>query len=236
MRRMILAAIILAAACTTSLLGDQRRFVWTYEYMTMPPGEGEIETYMTTFAPDLGDMKGNVSVEQQVELEVGMTPRFDFSIYQSFIQEPEDYLRYKGYKLRARYKFGEKGRYLLDPLLYVEYKGKPDFSEHGWETKLILAKDLGKLNLALNPVVEIETGHGEREVEFEYALGTSYRFTRTLSLGLEAKGGAHARYLGPVIAHGSEHLWVALGSALALPGSERGTPNFQLRLLLGIGL
>jgi hypothetical protein len=201
----------------------------------MPPGEGEIEAYTTTSAPDLQDMEGTVSVEHQVELEVGMTPRFDFSIYQSFIQEPDDNLYYKGYKFRARFKFGEKNQYPLDPLLYLEYKGKPDFSEHGWETKLILAKDMGKLNLALNPVMEVEVGHGETEVEFEYALGTSYRFSRTLSLGLEAKGGEHAHYIGPVVAHGSEHLWVALGSAFAM-SAEAETPKFQLRLLLGIGL
>jgi hypothetical protein len=218
------------------LLADQRHFVWTYEYLTMPPGEGELETYYTSSTPDLQDMEGNVSVEHQVELEVGMTPRFDFSIYQSFLQEPGDNLHYKGYKLRARYKFGQKGQYPLDPLLYLEYKGKPDFSEHGWETKLILAKDMGRLNLALNPVVEIEVGHGETEMEFEYALGTSYRFTSTLSLGLEAKGGGHAHYIGPVIAHGSEHLWVALGSAFALSSSDAQAPKFQMRLLLGIGL
>lgn len=108
----------------------------------MPPGEGEIEAYTTTSAPDLQDMEGKVSVEQQLELEV----------------------------------------------------------------------------------------------EFEYALGTSYRLGRTLHLGLEAKGNRQAHYIGPTIAHGSEHLWVALGSAFALSTEDTETPKFQLRLLLGIGL
>jgi hypothetical protein len=215
---------------------DQRHYVWTYEYLTVPAGEGEVEIYQTSSAPGLDQLEGQVTLEQQLELEVGMTDRFDFAIYGVFGQEPDGPFQFTGHKLRARYRFGEKNRYVVDPLLYLEYKGKPDFSELELEAKLILSKDLGALNISFNPVLEFEREHGEWEQEVGYALGTNLKLGSTLHLGLEAKGSGHGHYLGPVIAHGDHHFWVALGSAFAVSSVEAGTPQFQLRLLLGIGL
>ncbi|UCH09393.1 MAG: hypothetical protein JSU61_09150 [Fidelibacterota bacterium] len=219
-----------------SLRADQRHYVWTYEYLTVPAGQGEVEVYHTSSAPRLDRLEGQVSLEQQLELEVGMTDRFDFAIYGVFGQEPDGPFQFKGHKLRARYRFGERNRYVVDPLLYLEYKGKPDFSEHELEAKLIISKDLGLFNISFNPVLEFENEHGEWEWETGYALGTSLMLGSTLHLGLEAQGSGHGHYLGPVIAHGNEHLWVALGSAFAVSSIKDGASEFQLRLLLGIGL
>ena len=84
-----------------------------------------------------------------------MNERFDFAIYHQF--EQQSVLRYKGYKLRFRYRIGEKNQYFMDPLIYFEYHGKPDFSKHEIETKLILAKETDKIIAAFNPVLEIES-------------------------------------------------------------------------------
>ncbi len=227
---------LLVVSAFNILSADKRLYVWTYEYKTMAPGEGEIETYYTSSIPDWQNREGKVTIDIQLELEVGMTKNFDFAIYSSLIQEPGSSLKFKGYKLRSRYKFGRKNQFLMDPLLYLEYKGKPGFSEHGIETKLVLSKDLGKLNISLNPVLEFEKEHRDWEAEFEYAMGVSYKIIDILSIGLEAKGSEHGHYIGPVIAHGSEHLWVALGSALAVSPTPASKPRFQIRLLLGIGL
>ncbi len=226
---------LLVVSAFNILSADKRLYVWTYEYKTMAPGEGEIETYYTSSVPDWQNREGKVTIDIQLELEVGMTKNFDFAIYSSLIQEPDSSLKFKGYKLRSRYKFGRKNQFLMDPLLYLEYKGKPGFSEHGIETKLVLSKDFGKLNISLNPTLEFEKEHREWETEFEYAMGVSYKIIHSLSIGLEAKGSKHGHYIGPVIAHGSEHLWVALGSALAVSPTP-ASPRFQIRLLLGIGL
>lgn len=216
-------------------LADQRFYVWTYEYKTVGKGEAEFESYLTLSTPDVGKIEGSMSSEHQLELEVGMTDRFDFSVYQIFSQEPEEELKYKGYKLRARYKIGESKRYILDPLIYLEYKGKPDFSEHAIEFKLILARDIERVNLSLNPILELEK-EDEWELVPEYALGISYQVHQLLRVGIEAKGSEYGHYMGPVISHGREDLWVALGSAFKIGEIEKGKPELQLRLLLGIGL
>ena len=214
---------------------DQRAYVWTYEYLTVPKGEAELETYFTISAPHKDNLEGNTSTEHRLELEVGMTNRFDFAIYQIFSQALENGLEYDGFQLRARYRIGEKGKYFVDPLMYLEYKGVPDFAEHGFEAKLILARDIGRFNIALNPILEVEFGD-KNEIQPEYAFGLSCRSGDLLRVGIEAKGGADGHYVGPVIAHGKGRFWVTLGSAFNVGSVQQGKPEFQTRMLLGIGL
>jgi len=234
-RYVVLFAFFALIFCFTSeAFADKRSYVWTYEYKTVEKGRAEVESYFTLSTPDMERIRGTMESEHQIELEVGKTERFDFAIYQIFAQKPEENLRYEGFKLRARYKIGEKGRYILDPLIYLEYKGKPDFSEHGIEFKLILAKDIGKFNISLNPIFEFEREQ-KWEFEPEYAIGMSYEVHKLLGVGLEAKGSEDGHYIGPVISHGREDLWVTLGSAFSLGQIKEGKPEFQIRMLLGIG-
>ena len=231
------AAVIVALAGWTSWArADQRWYVWTYQYLVVPRGQGELEHYVTFAAPDFGKLEGQVSAEHQFELEVGMNGRFDFGIYQVFGQEPGGPFRYRGFKLRARYRLGEPGRFFLNPLAYVEYAGTPDFGDQKLELKAILARDFKQLNLALNPVLELEKEEGEWEIVPEYAAGLSYGLSKLFRAGFELKGSEHGHYFGPVLAHGNSDFWFALGSAFAVTKVSSGKPKFQLRLILGMGL
>lgn len=235
MKRCVGGAVLLLLLGSAGFArADHRSYVWTYEYATVPKGETEIETYYTLSTPDRHRLEGNVTVEHQYELEVGMTPRYDFAVYQIFEQAPGEHLEYKGFQLRGRYRLGERGQGPVDPLVYLEYKSVPDFSSQELEAKLVLAKDVGRFNFALNPTVEFEFEGGENEAELGYAMGVSYR-RRLIRFGLEAKGDESGHYLGPVISHGG-HTWVALGSAFNLGSVDEGKPEFELRMLLGIGL
>jgi hypothetical protein len=237
MKSTLSGAIVLFAMVTLAagtLRADQRSYVWTYQYMTVPRGEAEIESYFTLSAPDIHRLKGNTSTEHRIELEVGMTDRFDFAIYQIFSQGPQEGLQYDGFQLRGRYRIGEKDQYFLDPLIYLEYKAAADLSEQGLETKLILAKDIGRFNVALNPILGYEFGAGS-EWEAEYAAGMSYSVSRLFRIGVEAKGSEDGHYIGPVISHGGR-FWVALGSAINVGNVGEGKPEFQMRMLLGVGL
>lgn len=216
---------------THRAFSDERSYVWTYEYKTVERGEAEVEYYFTLSSTDVSRMRGLARAEHQIELEVGMTGDFDFSIYQIFEQEMGESLKYKGFKMRWRYMLP---RFFIDPLLYLEYKGLQDFSEHTIELKFIIARDFGKLNIALNPILEIEK-EDEWKVEPEYAAGLRYRFTRLFSAGIEFKGSEYGHYISPVIAHGKSNAWVALGSAFKISPVKEGKPEFEIRLLLGIG-
>ena len=238
MKRLLIMLIVPLTVLSVSSKGftDKRSYVWTYEYLTLDEGEAELEYYSTLSTLDTGDFKGTTSSEHQLELEVGMGG-FDFAIYQVFDQASEEKLRYKGYKLRLRKKlFKEKGMFFVDPLLYLEYKGKPNFSEHAIELKTILAKDFGRFNVSLNPVLELEydVEKEEWEVEPEYALGASYKIHNLLKVGLEGKGSESGHYIGPTISHGEEDLWFTLGSAFKISGDEKDKSEFQIRFLLGV--
>ena len=216
-------------------MADQRHFVWTYEYKTVNKGEAEFEHYYTTSYPNSSDLSDRNTTEHQLELEIGMNERFDFAIYHQFEQK-DSQLNYKGYKLRGRYRFAEKNQYLLDPLLYVEYHGKPDFSEHGIETKLILAKETEKMIVSINPVLEIEIKDDENEIEIEYAAGLTYKLNRLFYAGIEFKGSEYGNYWGPTISHGTHDIWFSLGSAFALGTLKEGKSEMEIRMIIGIGL
>jgi len=238
MKRKVLnlgALAVITLLWTGVVRADQRSYAWTYEYLTLPPGEAELEYYYTISAPDSSSMRTNVTTEHKFEYEVGMTEHFDFAIYQIFEQTPEEGLRYEAFQLRARYRFGQKGEHIVDSLAYLEYEGVPDFTQHAVEAKWILAKDLGRFHVALNPILEFTFGD-EDKVVLEYAAGASHRTSSLLSLGLEARGGKDGHYVGPVISHGKGRFWATLGSAFSVGSVASGEPEFQMRMLLGLGL
>jgi len=235
-RNILISTVVIIMILANIVKADKRSYVWTYEYQTMEAGEVELEHYLTFSTPSSESFNSITTTEHNVEIEVGMTDRFDFSIYQVFKQAPESEFQYSGYKLRFRYRLGEKGDYFVDPLLYFEYKGKPDFSEHGYEGKLILAKDFGNINIALNPVIEYEYEDDEWESEVKYNAGISYKFGGLLKIGLETRGGENGHYVGPVISHGTGKAWIALGSAFAITDIKNNKPEMMIRMILGINL
>ncbi len=233
LRIMVIGFALISWNC---LIADNRSYVWTYEYQTMNQGEAEIEHYTTLTSPFADSLNGTVTTEHNIEVEVGMSDRFDFSIYQNFKQAPGSNLEYTGYKLRARYRIGEKGQYLVDPLLYFEYKGKPDFSKHGLEGKIILARDFGNLNVAVNPVFEIEYEDDSWESEIKYNAGARFIIYPLLKAGIELRSSDSGTYFGPTVSHGSERFWLAFGTLYAAGEVADGKPEFMLRLILGLGL
>ena len=216
------------------LLADQRHFVWTYEYKTVSKGEVEFEHYYTTSHPNSSDLSEGIKTGHQLELEIGMNEKYDFAVYHQF--EQQNSFVYKGYKLRWRYRIGEKNQYLLDPLLYLEYHGKPDFSEHGIETKIIFAKETTNMIISFNPVLEIEIEEDENEFEAEYAAGLSYKINKLLRAGFEIKGSENGHYFGPTISHGVHDIWFSLGSAFAVSAVKGEKPDMEIRMIMGIGI
>ena len=215
-------------------LADQRHFVWTYEYKTVSKGEVEFEHYYTTSHPNSSDLSEGMKTGHQLELEIGMNEKYDFAVYHQF--EQQNSFVYKGYKLRWRYRFGEKNQYFIDPILYLEYHGKPDFSEHGIETKIILAKETTNMIISFNPVLMIEIEDDENEIEAEYAAGLSYKINKLLRAGFEFKGSENGHYFGPTISHGVHDIWFSLGSAIAINQIKEDKPEFEIRMIIGIGL
>src|SRR5512139_386809 len=119
--------VVLAAAAATIIMAsaamaDTRSYVWTYEYGTEPKGGAEIEYYFT--ADHGGKDSTGTNYEHQVELEYGITDHWDVGMYQMINKEGSESLDYEGFKLKTRYRFGERGKYFIDPEVYVEYENR----------------------------------------------------------------------------------------------------------------
>ena len=216
---------------------DRRSYVWTYEYMTMPKARAEVEYYFSAKIPDSSNPGVN-SMEHQIEFEYGITDHWDVSIYQQLQQNnraKESDLSYKGFKVRTRYRFGEKGQFFLDPLLYFEYKRSADFSEpNEIEAKVILAKDIGNFNVSYNQVLE-QVAESSGGIEHEYTFGINYASGYGWGIGLESKGNyTEDKYaLGPTVSFGLDKFWFTLGSVFAL---NNKTDDIVARFIVGIPL
>src|SRR5215813_10295055 len=84
----MLKPLVAAALCAAALLpastalADRRAYGTTYEAVTAPRGELDVETW-TTFAPH-GEVDGGPSsrgLREMVELEYGITDRWDAALY-----------------------------------------------------------------------------------------------------------------------------------------------------------
>ncbi len=225
--------LILLTACNAK--ADRRGYVWTYEYMTMHKGQTEVEYYLTHKAPDFHKYDTKNTWQHQLEYEYGLTDKWDIALYQNWQQtnsKTDDKFEYSGSKLRTRYRFGEKGMYPLDTLLYLEYI-RPDDSDSAeiLEGKLILAKDFGKFNIAYNQILKVginDKGGNENE----YALGLNYEFNPRLKIGIETSGNytEDKYYLGPTISIAGKKCWAGLG---ALRGLNDRSDDLRFRLIIG---
>ena len=226
--------IFLILTLSTFCLADQRHFVWTYEYKTVNRGEVEFEHYYTTSYLNSSNLSDAAIVGHELEIEIGMNERFDFAVYHQF--EQIESFKYKGFKLRGRYRFGKTNQYFLDPLFYLEYHGKPNFSEHGIETKLILAKEINNIIASINPILEIEIEDGKQENKLEYAAGITYKINKIFNVGIEFKGSNNGHYWGPTISHGKHDIWFSLGSAISIDKVVEGKPELAIRMIMGVGI
>src|SRR3989338_7316626 len=173
-------------------LADRRSYVWTYEYATMPRGMAEVEYYNTLEFPDTANSKVN-TWKHWIELEYGLTDNWDVSMYQTFKQTntgvaTTSAFAYEGFKVRTRYRIGERGLYPVDMLLYAELIEPNDLSKAGvFEGKIVLDKDIRALNLSYNYIIKRELTDAAK-TENEFAAGASVELRPTFKIGLEAKG------------------------------------------------
>jgi hypothetical protein len=234
MNRIVLAALI-AATLPAVAAADQRSYAFTYQPVTAPKGALDLELY-TTFheagvegAPDFW--------RYQAELEYGVTDRFDVSLYNVFRKVSGADVEYEAVKGRTRYRITEPGAWVVDAVAYLEVEQSfLDEKATALEEKIILGKDLGRLNLALNLVAEQELEDGAFETEWGYGFGSSYELTPAFRVGAETFGDLKEVYA----ADGSESMelaaWVGPSVSVALPAKAGVLHGAWLAMTAGVGL
>jgi hypothetical protein len=241
------AAVLIAAPASA----DRRPFTFTYEYPTQPEDNVEIELWNTQARDGLGEDSGASTVQQQIEIEYGITDHTSVSLYQTVEQGGGEGLHYGKTKLEVRHRLAERGQWPVDVTLYGELAkpfGKPELEV---EPKLILARDFGRVTVAVNLIGEVEIerereASGEKVIEAHlvpgWAAGITYEVMPQLKLGAETWGEiatpfADAQtyaWAGPAISWApSTTFWAAATGGLGL--NDRSA-DLIVRFILAVGL
>jgi hypothetical protein len=209
----------------------QRNYVWTEEYGTLAKGNAELEFWDTAVTEDIKTRNAS-DWTQQVELEYGITDHFNVSLYQVYQQAVDSSsLTYLGYQIELKYRVAEKDVLPMDVLLYAENEQVNDSDGPRFEGKIILAKELDRLNFAYNQIFERRYVSGKEE--HEYAAGISYGIVPAFRIGLEAKGSySEKQYsVGPTLAWLGNRIWADIG---AVYGLNNKTNDREVRFMLGV--
>lgn len=202
---------------------------FTYPYQTLAEGALEIEQY-TDLTPvrvqrekDDGTLEGVFGVRAALttEIEYGLTDRLEFGWYFAFNQTAsagDSALTFDGVKQRLRYRFADTGELPVDIGLYLEVAELHDEIE--LEEKVILAKQLGALNLVANLWVEQEYQFQDKVTEYLFnpTFGLNYELSPRYIIGAEywSRGEfEHAadavHYAGPTFLFQRDKIALALG-------------------------
>ena len=233
---LLLLALVLPPAAARA---DRRYYGETYNAVTATPGGVDLELWSTLTQPKR--TSGGVQFwRHQLELETGITSRWDVALYNVFDYVQGDTFRYQATKLETRYRLSDYGEWFVDPVLYLEVK-KEWTEDKPWafEGRVIVAKDMGPINVSANGIYELELiPGGGQEHELGYAVGASYELVPYLRVGAEAFGGwkrsaedgawASEHYAGPAVSLAWSRVWLVLAAGFGL--TETSQQN-QLRAI-----
>lgn len=232
---MLLVLVVLVAA--PALKADRRKFVWTYQTAMQAPGAYELEFYQTTRVDETN------SWEYRIEIEHGITPRFDMSFYQIFAQKEGEAFTWDAFQVRTRYRFADPGQLFMDPVLYLEYRRKIDLtSQNKLEGKLLLGHDIDRWSFAVNPIYEFFWAPGDPVHEIGLDVGLAYELSYSFALGVESTSRHEflkdeedetGSYFGPTVSFASGGIYYSVGYAWGLTDDSN---DARVRFIMGIGL
>ncbi len=237
---MLAAAFFLFSA--TGVFAHVRDYVWTEVYNTLPKGGFEIESWTTSKVPDINRSYEN-TFEYMGEIEYGVTDHLTIGHYQRWetdnVDGDDDTTNYTGFKFEAKYRFFEKGKKWVDPLIYLEWITNPhnDDNPNKIEAKIVLSKDLGKFNISYNQIMESELGSGGR-TEHNYQIAANYEVFSSFRAGIELGGNywhpsthRNELFVGPTFAYEWKYFWIAAGIRW---GVNHASDDLQTRLIVGV--
>jgi hypothetical protein len=239
---------LIAILLVVPVFGGSRRFTYVYEVTTSPPGDVELENWVTwkTRKPD---DHGFDQVDFRHELEWGITDKLQAAIYLADwnyhrgMSAGERGFTYSSSALELIYNFTNP---VADPIGLAAYQEfQVGYRRFEWESKLLAQKNFGRFVVAYNATLEAEwegEGLAEREGEFQQSLGLSYEINPHLLFGAEAlhevafPDWAQAErgkfFAGPNVSIRAGKYWGTV-TALAQVTGAGDEPDFQLRTIFG---
>ena len=241
-------SLFLALLSAAPAWGGSRRFTYVYEVTTSPPGDVEIENWVTwkTRKPD---DHGFDQIDFRHELEFGITEKFQMAVYLADwnyhrgLSGGERGFTLSGSAVEFIYNFTNP---VSDPIGLAAYQEfQAGYRRFESESKLLAQKTFGPWVVAYNATLEAEwEGEGleEREGEFQQSLGLSYEINPHVLVGAEAlhevgfpdwsETEDGKLFAGPNISVRSGTWWATV-TALAQLTRDGGEPDLQVRTIFG---
>lgn len=185
MKKLLLIVPFFSASLVQDASPQEKYYVWTSPFETTDASEFEVEINSYLFMPSFS---GNVStLSQQFEIDYGVTDRFQLGFEHLFnVSYPSGKTSAESFTIAALYELAQKGRWIVNPMLCLEYERAWDFKfPNRAEAKLILSEDFGYFNGTINGIGELEFGGGSGFGP-EISAGTSYEIVKGFRAGVEA--------------------------------------------------
>lgn len=253
---------VLAVLTAGSVQANIRRFTYTYESAVLPPGEFELEPWITWRAGRNGFYS---RFDNRLEYEIGVTSRLMTAFYLNWKRETikhpvtkqvSSISEFEGFSSEWKYKFRDPAADAFGLAGYGEIGVNTDAAE--FELKVIVDKVAGNTVLAYNFILEpeLEYAAGGLEIEefsIDHTAAISYAFGPRYSMGVEVWQHTHTHegrvlhstvFAGPVFSYVAGEFWVTLTVLGQLPAIKTARPGtdfvldsheqFNTRLLMAL--
>ena len=238
-------ALLCGIACwATSAEAHLKDYLVNQDYYTAKKGEVEVAFWNdVNFAE--ADNSGSYHSTHQAEVEYGVLDHLQLAYYEVYTWNRADDWERNEFKIEAKARLAQAGDWPVDVAFYTEYKnpnGRRQEHSDELENKVILSRDVGRLNLVGNFVFEKKLNTGDKW-EFEYTAGISYAITRRTRLGIEVQQGlgdsgrfaadtTQPLYVVPgIYTSVTPHVRVLVGPAFGL---TRVSDDLQLRSIVEV--
>lgn len=248
--KLLPAALVLLVPAAAH--ADRRGFAHTYEYQTQAEAETEVEVYTEQARTQLGAASDRRFLFQ-LAIEHGITAKWDVSLFQAFEEvagvtdATDEAFGLDEVRVRSRYRFGERGKWPVNLLAYVE--AVRAFETPVWEGEVgaVVTRHFDKLTAAVNLIgaVELDRDPGPDEEDLTiragWAAGLAYDLFSEIRVGAECWGeldiddtSAIAASAGPVVSWTpATNLWVTAGAGFAI---TEYADDLHVRGIIGLQL
>lgn len=191
MPRALAVSVALAALAAAPAIGhaDRRAFPHVYEYGTAAEGQTEIELHSAQSRASWKDGAPE-HFDLALELEHGLSDRWDVSLYHRFAQSDAEGLRLAAIEAETRYRLAERGEWPVDVAAVAAISRNVGASAYAGRATAVLARDFGALSLVANLRGELVFGADVIKTALwaGYGAGATYEVTPTWKLGAESWG------------------------------------------------
>jgi hypothetical protein len=238
-----LASSILILVFSSHADADLRSFTETYEYSTVPEAKTVVELWHTQ-GRTTWDAGTPQSFEQIVELQHGITDKWDFAIYSVFAQVTGDAMTAEPFHfaelaLETRYRLADRKDWPVDTELYLRSAKAFGTSAYTVQGRAIAARDFNAFIAAANAIAEVRFGNDvDTELVVGFAAGVAGELHPKLRIGAEMYGTYEAsRFdlsVGPALGLSlSSKFWIAITAGFGL---DDNADAFRARAIIGIEL